>query len=153
MDLKTKLADDLKSGLKSRQSFNVGVIRLLLAALHNRSIEKRGKGQAVELSPEEILEVLSREAKKRKEAADIFSKAGRRDLAEKESKELEIIKFYLPEQASPELIEKIAREAIQKTGAKEAKDFGRVMGEALKSLKGKADAGVVSATVKKILGL
>lgn len=152
MDLKAKLEDDLKSGLKSGQSFIVGVIRLMLAALQNRGIEKRGKGEGAELSQEEILEVLMKEVKKRKEAADIYSKAGRLDLAEKESKELEIIKIYLPEQASPELIEKTVLEAIKKTGAKEVKDFGKVMGEAMKSLKGKADAGAISNVIKKRLG-
>lgn len=152
MDLKAKLEDDLKFSLKSGQSFVVGVIRLVLAALRNREIEKRGKGGGAELFEEEILEVLMREVKKRKEAADIYLKAGRLDLAEKESKELEIIKIYLPEQADPELIEKTVLEAIKKIGAKEVKDFGKVMGEAMKLLKGKADAGAISDIIKKRLG-
>ena len=151
MDLKVKLGDDLKFSLKSGRSLEVETLRLLLAALHNRSIEKRGKRQAEELIDEEVLEVLNKEAKKRKEAADIYLKAGRRDLAEKETKELEIIKCYLPEQASLELIEKTVKDAIQKTGAKEAKDFGRTMAEVMKSLKNKADAGAISEIIKKNL--
>lgn len=152
MPLQSQLSFDLVNALKSGKSFEVETLRLLTAALKNREIEKRGKGQVAELSDEETIEVLTKEAKKRKEAFEIYSKAGRRELAEKEASELAFIKNYLPEPASAEEIKKAVAEAIQKTGVKEAKDFGRAMGEAMKALKGKADAGEVSKAVKKALG-
>lgn len=153
MSLQSQLSFDLTNALKSGKSFETSIIRLLAAALHNREIEKRGRsGKDEKLTDDETVEVLNKEAKKRKEAFEIYSKAGRRDLAEKEAAELEFIKRYLPAPVGVEVIEKTVREAIQKTGAKEAKDFGKAMGEAMKVLKGKADAGAVSEAVKKALG-
>ncbi len=149
--LHQKLTDDLKNALKTRQDFELGVLRMLSTALHNKEIEKKGKGQETNLSDEEVIEILTREAKKRKEAADLYTKGNRNDLAEKELKEFELIKKYLPEQLGAEEIEKIINSAIEKTGAKEVKDFGKVMAEAMKELKGKADASAVSEILKKKL--
>jgi len=135
--------------MKAGQEFEVGVFRFLLASLHNKEIEKKGKGLESTLSDDEAIEVLSREAKKRKEAIEAYEKGNRTDLAQKETKELEIIEKYLPEQLSEEEIEKIITAAIKKTGAVTVKDFGKVMGEAMKELKGKADASLVSKIVRK----
>lgn len=135
--------------MKAGNTFELGVLRMVSAALHNKEIEKKGKGLEPALSDDEVIEVLSREAKKRKEAIEAYIKGNRDDLAQKETKELEIIKKYLPEQLGEEEIEKIVKAAIEKTGAKEVKDFGKVMAEAMKELKGKADASVVSEIVKK----
>ncbi|MBI2591595.1 MAG: GatB/YqeY domain-containing protein [Candidatus Brennerbacteria bacterium] len=154
MSLQSQLSLDLVNALKAGKSFETGVIRLLTAAMHNREIEKRSRGgKDKQLTDEEAVEILTKEAKKRKEAFEIYSKAGRGDLAEKEAAELAFIKNYLPEPISLKAVEKAVIEAIKKTGAKEAKDFGKAMGEAMKALKGKADAGAVSETVKKILGV
>ncbi len=152
MSLKKIISDDLKNALKSGDSFKTGTLRLLLSALHNKEIEKRSKSGESELSGEETIEVLMKESKKRKEAAEIYSKGGRQDLADKENKEAEIIKIYLPEQLSEAEIEKITLKAIEKTGVKTVKDFGRAMAEAMKELKGKADALKVSEIIKKKLG-
>jgi len=149
--LHQKITDDLKNAMKAANGFEVGVLRMLLSSLHNKEIEKKGKGLEKALSDEEAIEVLTREAKKRKEAAELYSKGNRNDLAEKEIKELKFIKKYLPEQLSQEEIGKIVQAAIEKIGAKEVKDFGRVMAEAMKELKGKADASLVSEIVKKLL--
>jgi len=135
--------------MKAGQEFEVSVFRFLLASLHNKEIEKKGKGLESTLSDDEAIEVLSREAKKRKEAIEAYEKGNRTDLAQKETKELEIIEKYLPEQLSEEEIEKIITAAIKKTGAVTVKDFGKVMGEAMKELKGKADASLVSKIVRK----
>src|SRR3989304_8680800 len=94
MTLIEQLKKDSAEALKANESLKVEVLRGLLAAVHNREIELRGKGK--ELSEEEVLMVLGREAKKRKEANQIYSEAGRNDLAKKESRELEILKSYLP---------------------------------------------------------
>ena len=103
------------------------------------------------MTEEEVVEILIREAKKRKEAAEIYAKGGRDDLSQKEIREIELIKKYLPEQLSEQEIEKIVKVAIEKTNAKEQKDFGRAMAEAMKELKGKADAKLTSEIVKKFL--
>ncbi len=149
--LQNKITEDLKIAMKAGNSFAVDTLRMLLSSLHNKEIEKKGKGGDSALSDEEVIEVLSKEAKKRKEAAEIFNNAGRQNLAEKEFKELELVKKYLPEQVSAEEIEKIVKAAVEKTGAKTVKEFGKVMAEAMKDLKGKADASSVSEAAKKFL--
>ncbi len=151
MDLKARINKDLIAALKSRDNLKTETLRFLLASIHNREIEKRSKADAADLTDEEIYDVLNREAKKRKEAAQIYEKGGRPELAEKELKELEIIKEYLPAELSEEEVRKIAAEAVAKTGAKNEKDFGKVMGEAMKQLKGKADSSVVSRIIKEFL--
>ncbi len=151
MVLKKKINDDLLSALKQKESFKVDTFRFLLASVQNREIEKRGKSGVPDLTDEEILEVLNREAKKRKEAFQIYEKAGRRELAEKELKELEIIKEYLPTELGEDEVRKIVIEAIQKIGAKSAEDFGKAMGEAMRQLKSRAESGTVSRIVKELL--
>ena len=147
--LHQKIVDDLKGAMKAGQEFEVGVFRFLLASLHNKEIEKKGKGLESTLSDDEAIEVLSREAKKRKEAIEAYEKGNRTDLAQKETKELEIIEKYLPEQLSEEEIEKIITAAIKKTGAVTVKDFGKVMGVCMKKLSGKADGSSVNKIVKE----
>ena len=149
--LHQKIAEDLKTAMKSGQEFETGVLRMLSAVFHNKAIEKKGKGQEPVLSDDEAIEILAKEAKKRKEAAGIYQKGGRNDLAEKEIKEAEIIKKYLPEQLSGREIEKIVEAAIEKTGARDIKDFGKAMAEAMKELRGRADASAVSEAVKNKL--
>ncbi|MCR4275350.1 MAG: GatB/YqeY domain-containing protein [Candidatus Wolfebacteria bacterium] len=149
--LLNKLNEDLKIALKGRDSFKTGVIRMVLASVKNKEIEKRGKGQEPVLAEEELVDLLMKEAKKRKESADIYKQGNRNDLAQKEEEEFEFIKNYLPEQLGEEEIEKIVKVAIEKTNAKEIKDIGRVMAEAMKELKGKAQPGAVSEIIKKLL--
>jgi uncharacterized protein YqeY len=103
------------------------------------------------LSDEEVLEAISSEVKKRNEAALEFEKGKRQELAAKEKKEAEILAQYLPEQLSAEEIEKLVKEAVEKTGAREMKDMGRVMAELMPKLKGKADGGQVSQIIKGLL--
>ena len=149
--LHQKISDNLKEAMKAGQEFEVGVFRFLLSSLHNKEIEKKGKGLEPVLSDDEVIEVLIKEAKKRKESIGAYTKGAREDLAEKEKRELEIIKEYLPEELGAEEIEKIVKAAIEKTSRHEIKDFGRVMAEAMKELKGKADASLVSEITKKNL--
>lgn len=149
--LQQKITEDLKIAMKAGRDFELGVLRMLSAAFHNKEIEKKGKGLEPVLSDDEMIEVLIKEAKKRKESIEAYTKGNRSDLAEKETKELEIIKKYLPEEMAVEEIEKVVRAAIEKTGAKTEKEFGLVMKEAMKDLKGKADASSVSEIIKKSL--
>ena len=146
-----KIKEDLKNALKSGDDFTVGVLRFILSSVHNKEIEKRSGGQEETLSEEEMIDVLAKEVKKRKEAAEIFLKGGREDLASKETKESKIIQKYLPEQLNEEEVVKIAAAAVERVGAKDVKDFGKVMAEAMKELKGRADAKTVSEAVKKLL--
>ncbi len=152
MALKEKLKSDLKSALKSKNGERVNTLRFILSSIQNKEIEKRGKAsgdlRGISLIDEEVIEVLSKEAKKRKEAAEIYSKANRSDLANKEIKELEIIKIYLPEQLGEEEIKKRIQELLKQFDIKSPKDFGRVMGEVMKELKEKADASLVSRIIK-----
>jgi len=123
---------------------------MLLSSIHSRLIEKKGQGKT-ELSNEEVLEVIAKEAKKRREAAEIFVSGGRNDLAEKERKELSIVEIYLPAQASDEEIERIVKKAIGIVNPTSQKDFGKVMAEAMKDLKGKADGTRIGNCIKQLL--
>ncbi len=154
MNLKEKIKSDLNFALKEKKEAEVSVLRQLLAAVLNKEKEKRYKSKEekdIQLTDEEIAEVISSEAKKRKESIEGFEKGNRQDLAEKEKKELEILKKYLPEQMSQDEIKKLAEEAIKKVGAKEQKDMGRVMAELMPKTKGRADGSLVSKIVKEIL--
>lgn len=151
MSLHQKIQDDLISALKAGDGFRVGVLRMLSSSLHNRSIEKKGKGQDAELTDEETLEVLGREAKKRKEAAELYEKGGRSDLSVKEKQEFTLVKAYLPEGVSSEEIEKVVEGVLATMGSVTQKEFGKAMGKVMKQLNGRADASIVSALVKKKL--
>ena len=151
MSLHKKIQDDLTSALKAGDGFRVGVLRMLSSSLHNRSIEKKGKGQDTELTDEEALEILGREAKKRKEAAELYEKGGRSDLSAKEKQEFILVKAYLPEDVGDEEIGKVIEGVLANMGKVTQKEFGKVMGEVMKQLKGRADASAVSALVKKRL--
>ena len=152
MSLQEKIADDLKDAMKIGESVKVLTLRLVNSSLHNREIEKKGKGKEPSLTEEEVIEVLTREAKKRRESIEMYLKGNRKDLAKKEEEELKIISGYLPAQLSQEEIEKVVQGVILRTGAKEPKDFGRVMGEAMQELKGKAEGGAVGEIIKNKLG-
>ena len=147
MVLTSQLKDDANQAMKSGEALELETLRGLLAALHNREIELRTKSG--ELTEEEVLAVLGREAKKRKEAGQIYTGAGREDLADKESKELEIIKKYLPPEMNRDEIEAIVKKVI----GEGVTDFGRVMGAVVKETKGRAEPGVVKEIVEKMLDI
>lgn len=150
-DLQNKISGDLNNSLKASDPLLKETLRFLSAALHNREIEKRTKTGNSELGDEEVIEVLAKEAKKRKEAAELYGKGNRPELAEKEIAELQIIKKYLPEELGEVEIVKAVEAAIAKTQPAGVKDLGRVMGEAMKTLKGRTEAGIVSRLVKERL--
>ena len=157
------------------RELEISVLRQLLAAILNKEKEKRysvfkekseGKSKssseedkpsspafsaAVRVTDEEVMEVISYEAKKRKESISEFEKGGRKDLVEKEKAELEILEKYLPEQLSEEQIKSLVREAISKTGAEEIREMGRIMQELMPKIKGRADGALVSKIVKEAL--
>lgn len=134
--------------MKNADQDRVGILRLLLSSIHNEEIAKRSRGGESVLTTDEEVVVLKREAKKRKEAIDLYRQGGRTDLAEKEERELKVINQYLPPEMSREAIE----EVVKKVVAAGAKDFGSAMKEAMKDLKGKADGQTVAEIIKSVLG-
>jgi uncharacterized protein len=146
MSLLQKLDDDLKSAMKASDSLKVSVIRMAKSSIKYRKIET-GK----EPSDDDIISVLSALAKQRKESIEQFSKGGRPELAEKETRELAIIQAYLPEQLSPEELDKIIIGAIKESSAEGLKDIGKVMRIVMSTTKGAADGKLISQRVKELL--
>jgi len=136
----------LKEALKSRDDLKVSVIRLIKASLKYKEIEKMSS-----LTDAEILSVLSTLAKQRRESIEQFSAAGRSDLADKETKELEIIQSYLPNQLSLSELDDIIRLAISESGATTLNDLGKVMKVLMPKVKGVADGKIVNLRVKEAL--
>ena len=162
--LKEQIQENLTQAVKKKEGLKSSVLRLLLASILNKEKEKRFKinqektaiseqdlNQKSQLSDEEIIGIISSEIKKRKEAILMYEKGNRQDLAEKEKQETDILKTYLPEQLSEQAVEKLVKEAIEKIGASELKDMGRVMSELMPKTKGRIDADLVSKIVKELL--
>ena len=148
MGLKEKLQADLTDAIRSRNEVVSGTVRMLLAAITNEEVA--GKAAKV-LTDGEIITVLSREAKKRREAVEAYTQAKRDDLAGKEKAEVAVISNYLPEQLSEDEIKKLIADAIAETGAAGAAGMGLVMKVLQPKIAGKADGGVVSGLVKAAL--
>jgi len=148
MGLKEKLQADLTDAIRSRNEVVSGTVRMLLAAITNEEVA--GKAARV-LTDAEIITVLSREAKKRREAVEAYTQAKRDDLAGKEKAEAAVIANYLPEQLSEDEIKKLIADAIAETGAKGPAGMGLVMKVLQPKIAGKADGGVVSGLVKAAL--
>ncbi len=162
--LKQKIQNDLTKAIKGGDEISRSTLRMLLAAILNKEKEKRYKISKTEpdstekelaeksvLTDGELIEVISSEVKKGKEAILEFKKGEREDLVKKEKAETEILQKYLPKQLSEEELKKIIKEAVEKVGAKEIKDMGKVMAEIMPKVKGKADGSEVSKIVKELL--
>lgn len=151
MGLKDQLRTDLTTAMKARDKETSGTLRMIMTAIG--AAEVAGKDR-VELSDEQVLAVLTTEAKKRREAAAAFDEGGRADMADKERSELAVIVTYLPEQLTEDEIAKIVADAVEKTGAagEGMRAMGKVMGLVQPQVKGRADGGLVAAEVKKQLG-
>ena len=148
MGLKEKLQTDLTDAIRARNEVKSGTIRMLLAAITNEEVA--GKAAKV-LVDAEIITVLSREAKKRREAVEAYAQAKRDDLANKEKAEAAVIALYLPEQLSEAEIKKLITDAIAETNASGHAGMGLVMKVLQPKIDGKADGGLVSALVKAVL--
>jgi len=148
MGLKEKLQSDLTDAIRSKDGVKSGTIRMLLAAITNEEVA--GKSAKV-LSDAEVITVLSREAKKRREAVEAYTNAKRDDLANKEKEEAAVIAHYLPEQLSETDIKKLIADAIAETNASGPSGMGLVMKVLQPKIAGKADGGFVSSLVKAAL--
>lgn len=154
-----QINQELKQAMKAKDAATLSVLRMLIAAARNKEISLRspsadgGKAAFVpssgrgELSDEQIIEVVASEIKKRKDSVAAYAQGGRQELADKESAEIKILEKYLPAQLGDEELEKIIKEIV----AGGASDFGKVMGQVMAKVKGKADGGKASALVKKLL--
>jgi len=147
--LKKQLSDDLKGAMKNGEALRVSALRMVSSAITNKEIELRKRD--IGLSNQEVLGVISAEAKKRKDAAEGFKKGGRAELAEKEMEELAILKTYLPPEISDEDLLRIIKDGIREAGTTDAKDFAKVMKVIMPTLKGKASGDRISRALKSEL--
>lgn len=145
-----QIQSDLKEAMKSGDQTRVSVLRFVLSAIKNKIISNFGAAGG-DLSEEEIIQVITKQAKERKESIEAFRSARREDLASKEEAELAIVNNYLPQQLSGEELEKIVQETITEIGAAGQADFGRVMKAVMEKVRGQADGNQVSGLVKKLL--
>ena len=146
MNLNDRIMNDLKEAMKNKDSFKLSVIRMVKGAIQ---LEKKKKKR--DLNDEEVIDVISKQIKLRKDSINEFEKAGRNDLADTTKKEVEVLNEYMPEQLSSEEVNKIIDEAFAKVNPTSQKDMGLIMKEVTPKVKGKADMGEVSKIIKEKL--
>lgn len=146
MNLNDRIMNDLKEAMKNKDSFKLGVIRMVKGAIQLEKINKKR-----DLNDEEVIDVISKQIKLRKDSINEFEKAGRNDLADTTKKEVEVLNEYMPEQLSSEEVNKIIDEAFVKVNPTSQKDMGLIMKEVTPKVKGKADMGEVSRIIKEKL--
>lgn len=149
MALTDRIQSDLTAAMKARDTATTTVLRALVAAVKNARV---AEGAAGEVTDEQAVELLTKEAKKRSESIEAYEQAGRDDLAEKERLELEVIRRYLPDQLDDDELAALVDEAIADTGASDPGDLGRVMSAVMPKVKGRADGKAVNAMVRDRLG-
>ncbi len=162
--LKEPIRTNLNQAVKENNELVRTTLRIVLAVILNKEKDKRYKIKKQDskvseqeldkktiLTDEELIGIISSEIKKRKEAISEYEKGQRKDLAEKEKAEIEILQKYLPEQLSEQEVKKIIQESVEKVKAQEIKDLGKVMSELTPRIKGKTDMGEVSKIVKELL--
>lgn len=145
-NLSTRINDDVKVAMKAKDKPRLGVLRLITAAIKQREVDER-----ITLDDDQVLAVLEKMIKQRKDSIEQYEKAGRDELAQQEAFEIGIIQEYLPEQLSDAEIDALIAEAISSSGAASMKDMGKVMGMLKPKLAGRADMGQVSQKIKQRL--
>ncbi len=146
--LKQRIQDDMKAAMKAAEKRKLGIIRLILAAIKQREVDER-----IELDDTQVLAVLDKMVKQRRDSIEQYTRANRDDLAEQERYEIEICQGYMPEAMSEEEIAQLVDEAVIASGAASMKDMGNVMGVLRPKVQGRADMGNVSKLVKQRLGV
>lgn len=141
-----RLQNDLKEAQLAKDEVKVSTLRLLLSEIHNAEIQKGG-----DLVEADLVSILQREVKKRKEASEAFRSGGREEQARKEEQELAVLESYLPAQLSNEELTKIVEQTINELGASGMADMGKVIGSVMDKIKGQADGGAVSQLVRERL--
>jgi uncharacterized protein len=146
MTLQTRIESAMRDAMRARDADRTQTLRLAMAAAHNRRIELRR-----ELTDDEVVEVLARELKQRRESIELFRGGGREDLATREEAEAAILTEFLPSPLSAAELEAVVRAAIAETGATTSRDLGRVMGRVVPQVKGRADGRAVTELVRSLL--
>lgn len=144
--LQERLLEEQKKAMKAKDKVRLATLRMARAALQNATIQAGG-----ELSEEQVLGILAKEVKQRRESIPEWEKAGRQEMVEQLRQEIATLEEFLPEQLSEEEVEALAREVIAEVGASRPSDMGRVMGLLMPRLKGRADGKVANAVVKRLL--
>ncbi len=147
MELKQKIEADAKAAMKERAAEKVSTLRMLIAALKNKEIDKRRP-----LTGDEVIETVRSLIKQRKDSVEQFAKGGRQDLVDKETAEIAVLEAYLPKQLTREELDVLVRDAVAETGAQGARDMGKVMKAVAAKAAGRADNKLVSELVKQALG-
>jgi uncharacterized protein YqeY len=145
--LKERITEDMKAAMRASEKERLSTIRLVQAAIKQREVDER-----ITLDDAQVLTVLEKMVKQRKESIAQFEQGGRKDLADKERQEIELLKAYLPTQLSDAEIDALIREAVAATGAASIRDMGKVMGVVKGKAAGRADMASVGARVKAALG-
>jgi len=143
MTLKARITDDMKAAMKAKDAQRLGTVRLALAAIKQREVDERK-----DLSDADVLAVLEKMIKQRRDSIQQYTAGNRKDLADQEQFEIDVLSAYLPQQATEGEVDAAIAEAITATGAKGVADMGKVMGQVKAKLAGRADMGQVSARVK-----
>jgi uncharacterized protein YqeY len=147
MEIREKITADIKAAMIAKESLKLGALRMLQAAIKNREIDMRPEP----ITSDEVLGVVKKLVKQRKESIDQFQQAGRQDLVDQETAELKVLEVYLPAQMSREQIEALVTEVIAALSAKTIKDMGPVMKEVIAKSGGSADNKIVSEVIKSKL--
>ena len=147
MSLKERITDDMKAAMRAGEKERLGVIRMITAAIKQREVDER-----ISLDDAQVLAVLEKMVKQRKESLVQFQAGNRQDLVDKESAEIDLLKTYLPSQLSDAEIDALIAAAIAATGAGSVKDMGKVMSVIKSKAQGRADMGTVGAKIKAKLG-
>ena len=147
LSLQERINEDLKAYMKSKDTFKLGVVRMVKGAVQLEKINLKKE----ELSDEEIIKLISKQIKMRKDSITEFTKAGRDDLVQQNEKEIEVLKEYMPEEMSEEEVINIINETISTTGASNIKEMGKVMREVTPKVSGRFDMGRVSSIIKEKL--
>ncbi|HBO17026.1 MAG: hypothetical protein UR69_C0001G0011 [Candidatus Moranbacteria bacterium GW2011_GWE2_35_2-] len=149
MELRKKIQDDIKEAMKAGDVVSRDVLRMLDSMIKNTEIEKGKREQG--LDNDEVVELVARSIKQRKDSAEQYRNGGREDLAEKEYGEIGILTQYLPEQLDEDELRQIIRSEIEKSGAKSKEGMGKIMGVVMAKVKGKAEGGMVKKIVEEEL--
>ena len=146
MTLKERITEDMKSAMRASDKERLSTIRMVQAAIKQREVDER-----IVLDDTQVLAVLEKMVKQRRESISAFEQGGRADLADKEKAEIQILTAYLPEQLTEAEVDALIQAAIAETGAASMKDMGKVMGAVKAKAAGRADMGAVSARIKAAL--
>jgi uncharacterized protein YqeY len=145
--LAKKISEDLKKAIKTKDVICTSTLRMVTASMENLSIEKKVK----ELEDADVIKIISKQVRQHEDSIESFKKGKRDDLVEKETKEFEILKSYLPKQPDEKQIEELVKKIISQAGVSSRADFGNVMKLVMQELKNQADGKIVSAIVQKLL--